>query len=814
MYKRNPVFLILILVFTAGVTASLVLAATNEGASTSLSVGIHSTDQPQATSAPASSFPSNAAETYKIEVNQDGIYKITPADLAVAGMNVAAVDPNTIEMMHRGQPLAYKFVGDSDATFESTEYILFYGWAFDGPRTEKQFINNNVFWLWAGGTRKAMGSTNNSTGGEVVTSLVTAVTAEPENIFTTTYTDQWDTFPNEPDNWYWDLVLQGDSDLSPTPITRTYPIDLPYLTTTGPETTATYTVELLSREQSTKPTGITYTVHSYVNDYAVPSSATWIEVQSINITDTIPLAELSSGPNNVSLVFDSSSNAAHIFLNRITVEYQRQLTADNDELIFSDMAGGSREFRVNGFTETTPANVLVWNVTVPTTTVQIPMSASNIINDDTYTIGSSHAAGAKFIATTINNVHTPTISQYVPASLEPQVGGADWLAISHADFATEAQTLAAHRASFSNLQTMVVDIEDIVNQYGYGLPLPSAIRDYLNHSLSWTPWPRYVVIFGGATLNPRNLDCQDEYCPGGLGVWDKDQKTFVVTDLVYEDRFQGLIPSDHALVMLDNGNDPLLPDMAIGRIPANTADEAESAVTKIIQFETNQLTAVSWQKNILFVADNADEGGNFCLENQNTINNHIPGSYQALEHCLPDDSVAATEAIRNAMLDAINGDGVSILNYRGHGSVTTWAKPSIISSDSTSTDFWQNVQKPVVILSADCLDGNFAFPGLAALSATLLTLKSGAVPVGTAAHWSSTGLGYTWEHSLLHQGFYDGLFQQDKLTIGDAIDYAKINYHDTPGAHDSEMYSFLLQGDPAMQLFTMRNESYLPAIMR
>ncbi|MEJ2749978.1 MAG: C25 family cysteine peptidase, partial [Anaerolineae bacterium] len=491
------------------------------------------------------------------------------------------------------------------------------------------------------------------------------------------------------------------------------------------------------------------------------------EIQCINITDTHRVTELSSGQNNVSLIFDSSSNAALIFLNRITVNYQRQLTADGDELIFTDLDGGARQFRVNGFSETNPANVLVWNVTVPTTTLEIPMTGH--ISGDTYNIGSSHAAGAEFIATTINNVHTPTISQYVPTSLEPAGGGTDWLAITHADFAAQAQTLASHRASFSNLQTMVVDIEDIVNQYGYGLPLPSAIRDYLNHSLSWTPQPHYVVIFGGATLNPRNLDCQSEYCPGGLGIWDKDQKTFVVTDLVYEDRFQGLIPSDHSLVMLDNGNDPLLPDMAIGRIPANTAAEAGAAVAKIIQFETNQLTAAPWQKNILFVADNADGGGNFCQENQNTIDNHIPGNYQVLEHCLPDDSTASTEALRNAMLDAVN---------------------------------------------ADCLDGNFAFPGLGALSTTLLTLKSGAVPVGTAAHWSSTGLGYTDEHSILQQGFYDGLFKQDKLTIGDAIDYAKINYHNTPNTHDSEMYSFLLQGDPAMSMFTMRNELYLPAITK
>lgn len=768
-------------------------------------------NQPQSTNALDTNFPTTAPETYKIEVDQDGIYEITYSDLITAGMNVAEVNPNTIEMMVRGQPVAYQFVNDNgDSTFDPDESIRFYGWAFDGPRIEKQFITNNVFWLWAGGTPKIMGETANLSGGEVVTSLRTAVTKEPETLFTTTYTDQWAAFPNEPDSWYWDLVKQADFP------TKTYAIDLPHLTTIGPETTAEYTIELLSREQSTNPTGITYLVHGSMNSYSSYGQAAWTDVKSVNITNTIPLSELNAGPNNVRLDFLSSSGEAKIYLNRITVEYQRQLTADNNELIFTDMTGGARQFQVNGFTENTAANVLVWNVTVPTTTLEIPMTGK--INSGVYTIGSNHAAGAKFIATTVANAKSPlSITQYVPTSLEPLAGGADWIAISHADFIDEVtendpvHDLANHRKEFSGLQTSVVDIEDVVNQYGYGLHLPSAIRDYLKHSLSWTTRPGYVVIFGAATYNPRNLDCADASCPGGLTYWDKNQPTFVVTDLVYEDRFQGQIPSDHTLVLLEN--DDLIADMAIGRIIVETAAEAQSAVDKIILYEQNQLTAAPWQKNILFVADNADSGGNFYQENLTTAVNHIPAGYSINQRYLVDGTVAETNTLRDDMLAAINGTGVSILNYRGHGYVWGWADPTIISTLDSSLDFWINIQKPTVVLSADCLDGNFAFPGIDALSKTLITLKSGAEPVGAAAFWSSSGLGYTSEHSVLHQGFYDGLFQQNLLTIGDAINYAKLNYHQG-GNNDSELFSFILQGDPAMQMFTMRNEVFLPATIK
>lgn len=760
----------------------------------------------------ATNFPVNAAETFKIELNQDGIYEVSYADLLAAGMDVANVNPAQIAMMHRGQPVAYQFIGDDNADFESGEAVRFYGWAFDGPRIDKQFIANNVFWLWADPTNTptTILTTTNETGGTITTSAVMTVTREPENLFTSTYTNQWDSFPNQPDAWYWDYVKQGDLG---TAVTQTYTITLPNPLLSSPEP-AIYTVELLSRERSTDPTGITYNVTAYINDHPTGSTAVWDNAKSTNITDTIPANELRSQANEIHLVFASDSALAEIYLNRISVRYTSELTAVNDQLIFSDETGGSRKFQVGGFVEETASNVLVWNTTVPTSPIQIEMSAGDI-SGGVYSFGSSHAAGAEFIATTTANtraVNAANITKYVPTSLEPSGSGADWIAISHADFIAQANRLASHRENtdFGGLTTKVVDYEDVVNQYGYGLPLPAAIHDYLAYALgNWSPAPAYTVLFGSATYNPRNLDCAHSTCPGGATTWDKDQPTFVVTDLVYEDRFQGLIPSDHTMTLL-TGND-LVPDIAIGRITANTLAEAEAAVSKIILYEQSQLAGASWQNNLLFVADNADDGGNFYQENLTTVANHIPDSYNSSQLYLLTSDSAETAALRDAMLQDVNGDGVSILNYRGHGSVDQWASPAIIST-TNQVDFWSNFDEPTVILSADCLDGNFAFPGIPALSKTLLTLSNGPTPVGSAAHWSSTGLGYTNEHSVLHRSFYDGLFDQNMKTIGEAVNHAKMMY-DLGGYHESELYSFMLQGDPAMQLFRLRNQTYLPSIL-
>jgi uncharacterized repeat protein (TIGR01451 family) len=108
---------------------------------------------------------------------------------------------------------------------------------------------------------------------------------------------------------------------------------------------------------------------------------------------------------------------------------------------------------------------------------------------------------------------------------------------------------------------------------------------------------------------------------------------------------------------------------------------------------------------------------------------------------------------------------------------------------------WNNPQRPVIIITSDCLDGYFTFPGMQGLGETFLKGAN----KGTVAHWSSTGLGLTTEHSILTDGFYDGLFIAGETAIGRAINYGKVVYFNS-GSHSSLLYSFQLMADPAMQL--------------
>ncbi len=69
---------------------------------------------------------------YKIPVTQQGIYRLTFLDLQQAGIPLSTVDPRKIQLFHRGTEQAIAVVGESDGSFQSADYIEFYGEGNDG----------------------------------------------------------------------------------------------------------------------------------------------------------------------------------------------------------------------------------------------------------------------------------------------------------------------------------------------------------------------------------------------------------------------------------------------------------------------------------------------------------------------------------------------------------------------------------------------------------------------------------------------------------------------------------------------------------
>ncbi len=757
-------------------------------------------------------------DTFKIEVNKDGLYAVTGADLAAAGMNLASINPDQIQMMHRGNAVAYQFVNvDGAPGFGSNDEVRFYGWAFDGSRYEDLYVSNNVFWLWGGGTAKRVQTAANEAGKgyATVTEFPESITKWPHEVFSPGWQVRWDESPNEATAWHWVRVRQfpgvsGETDLD---------IDLPN-PAPGVNNKGTILVEVTSQYRTLSESPTAYMGEISLNQSSNSTQESWNNGLNLNIVHKESISEFlqpgDSGypTNNVifRLLTDSSDTTRFsvVYVTRVTVDYARELVAYGDQLIFGKPNAGNSEFHIEGFSDVAAGKIIAWDISSRYVPIEINMTG----NQTPAVIGRSHGADARFIATTTDNLQKPvSISEYVPADLTPPNKAATWVAVSHKSLLPAARDLAQYRAAESNISTWVVDVQDIANQIGYGFNTPIAIRDYLrNGRMDWAVQPRYLTLFGDATYNPRLLDCK--LC-GAL--WDSDKPTLVPTDLLFVDRFNGLIPVDYSFGLLEG--DDLRSELAVGRVPAETLTEAQNVVQKIKRYESSFDNIQAWHKQMLFVADNPDSGGSFCSESKHTAG-YVPDSFVKDFLCLPGQEQGeseteyaarlqqATDDLRDDLYDQINNRGMSFLNYRGHGGIVTWASPSILSVDDTS--FWQNVERPVIMISADCLDGNFAAVNRDGLGETFLRLGN---ERGSVAHWASTGLGYAFEHSVLHNAFYEGLFDLRLTAIGDAINYSKTVYLDE-GNDASEAYAFALLGDPAMIAYPVNESIHLPVIVR
>ena len=146
------------------------------------------------------------------------------------------------------------------------------------------------------------------------------------------------------------------------------------------------------------------------------------------------------------------------------------------------------------------------------------------------------------------------------------------------------------------------------------------------------------------------------------------------------------------------------------------------------------------------------------------------------------------------------GSGALIMNYSGHGALTSWGSPNVFE-DTHVTDLDNNGKYPFVI-GMSCLTGNFGFVSASkgqvpSLAETLLLADA----EGAVAALMPTAMSTTPGQYILDTALFEAFFVNDIRKLGPAILAAKQTLL-ANGTTEYEEISetFLLFGDPAMGL--------------
>jgi hypothetical protein len=548
-----------------------------------------------------------------------------------------------------------------------------------------------------------------------------------------------------PDLWLWDTLVSPNS--------KSYPFALEAPAPSAESARLRVWLQGISDFEANPD----HHVRAHVNGFFV-AEAFWDGKRPLTLEGQLPADLLQASGNVLQLenVGDTGAAYSMVFLNRFEIRYPRALAAAEGVLDAS--------FSVNGRASVAGLSAGAFLLDTSSTTLPRWMRGASA-----GPAGLSFAVqdGHRYLAVGPEKVLRPEIRKLVRSSLRSRRNAAEYLLVAPQAFLEAAQPLLELRRS-QGLAARAVSLEEIVNTFGHGETHAEAVKEFLEFAFQrWhRPTLRYVLLLGDATYDPKNYL--------GTGVTTKVPALTVKTSYLWT-------ASDPSFALV-NGDDQL-PDLAIGRLPAATVDEARTMIDKIVAFEAE---GPGFRGPALFVADNADLAGNFEQDADDAAS--LFGESAVEKVYLRDFGGASRPAIQQAL-----DRGPSFVSYVGHGGTAVWASENIWNNLDVNTLAYGT--RPHLLLTMNCLNGFFHFPSLNSLAEQFLKADG----KGAVAAFSPSGLSVNEPAHLLHKMLLAEVLSGRHARLGDAVLAAQASYTDS-GAFPELLNIYNLLGDPALRL--------------
>lgn len=664
----------------------------------------------------------------KLAVNHEGWYRVGQPELAAAGFDTRT-DPRMLQMFVDGQEQSISVSGEEDSRFDSSDAVEFYGLGADSTYTDSR-----TYWL-ASGSQPGLRIERVKGKGTRAAPASFPYTVERRD-----RTIYFSSLRNgEKENFFGAVIGRDAVDQS---------INVQHLDSSGAEAELELALQ-----------GVTELQHRVkVELNGVDVGAMGFEGQSEGITK-IPLGRgaLKEGQNIVRLTaFGGESDVSLVRHLRLT--YPHTYTADGDALRFS--LSGKQQVSIDGFTSSA---IRVIDVTDPDAVREVTSQVEARKGSYAVTVSAPKGGGERlllaFADSRANGPAAMTLNR--PSNLREPGLGADLVIITHRDFLDSVAPLKAAREK-QGFSVAVADVEDVYDEFSFGQKSPQAVKVFLAYARSnWQTPPRYALLVGDASLDPK----------GYLGFGDSD---FVPTKLIDTRLME--TSSDGWFGEFNDGGSA---EMAIGRLPVRTPEEAAAMIAKIVGYDESEPV-----DRVMLVADGNDD---FDFESVNSsLRSAIPRNVLVREINRGRDGAAA-EGEFVAGLD----QGQKIVNYVGHGSVDQW-KGRLLTSASAS-GLTNSRHLPLFVMMT-CLNGYFQDAALESLAESLMKNGRG----GASAVWASSGMTSPTEQSVLNQQMFRLVLDAanaGSLTLGEATVKAK------SAVSDSDIRrTWILFGDPTMRL--------------
>ena len=669
-----------------------------------------------------------AQQAVKISVNHEGWYRVTQPELVRAGLD-PKVNPRMLQLYVDGREQPISLTGKNPTDFGSSDAIEFYGVGLDTAST-----NQRVYWLVAGtqpGQR--IQQVKNAAGPASASSFAYTVERKDKAV-------------------YFSSLRNGDKEnFFGAVVTRT-PVDQPITLQHLDARAAQATVEVALQGVTMSP----HQVKILLNGAEV-GEAVFDGQSSYTAKLPIPQALLREGENIVKLAAQGAETDISL-VDYIRVTYQHSFTADNNALRLT--ATGKQQVTIEGFTGNT---IRVFDVTNSDAVQEVIGVVKPQKNGFAVTVAVPGSDSRTLLAITNDRAQSPSsAAANSPSNWRQANQAADFVIITHRSLLANAKQLQTYREN-QGFRGALVDIEDVYDEFSFGNKSPYAVRDFLAYAkASWQRAPRFVLLMGDASLDPKNY----------LGRGDFDLVPTKLLDTQYMET-----ASDDWFADFKAGG---LAEMSVGRLAVRGTDEAARIIEKIINYES-----ASNSDGALIVSD-SNSGFNF-EDASDQLRALIPDNIKVEQI---DRGQLGTAAAKRALLDSINR-GQRVVNYFGHGSVEIWRDNLLTSAEARGLT---NGNRLPLFVVMTCLNGYFHDTSVESLAESLMKAERG----GAIAVWASSGMTLPSGQLPMNQELYKLIFdasQSQGRLLGEVTLRAKSTIND-----GDIRRTWILFGDPMTRL--------------
>ena len=364
---------------------------------------------------------------------------------------------------------------------------------------------------------------------------------------------------------------------------------------------------------------------------------------------------------------------------------------------------------------------------------------------------------------------------------------------------SEAERIKAWHEEHDGLRVRIVPADELYNEFSSGTPDATAYRRYMkmlyDRADTDQDQPRYLLLFGDGAWDNRMLCADwDDYNPDDFLLCFESENSFSHVSCYVSDDFFCLLDDEE--VIQEGSSYKGKPDVAVGRYPARTLDQAKVLVDKTLSYAANEF-AGPWQNVICMMGDDGNGNSHMITADRvaTLIEQNYPGyqvkkiywdAFQRVSSATGYSYPEATRQIKQQMTD-----GALFMNYNGHGAPYAFSHELVMKL----ADFEASTTNRLPLwLTASCdimpFDGQEDNIG----ETVMLSQKGGGV-----AFFGTTRTVYANYNEAMNLAF-TGYVLTPGYTIGEAARQAKCDLVSTGRDTSPNKLQYTLLGDPALPL--------------